>query len=597
MSPSNESLAIIDLGGQYCHMIARRLRDLGVRSDIREPETSAGDLASYAGIILSGGPRSVYEDDAPSVDEEILDLDVPVLGICYGHQLLAQIAGATVERRKGEYGPTTLTVLAEDALFRATPRQQTVWMSHSDVVTALPRGWEALAATSECTTAAIANLEARVFGVQFHPEVVHSEYGRAILRNFTESVCGVPVPESRESRVAALTRHVREVVGDRSVFFLVSGGVDSTVAFVLCSRAVGHDRVLGLYVDTGLMRKGETDELRQNLAAMGVADRVQVRDESARFLKALDGVIDPEEKRRIIGRLFVEVQSEALGELGIHEAKWVLGQGTIYPDTIESGGAQGRAALIKTHHNRCEEILQMLREGRVVEPIAELYKDEVREVGQELGLDARLTNRWPFPGPGLAIRCLGSGTEGPARPLAEPQLEGLEAVTLPLRSVGVQGDARTYREAAALRSPLDYERLRRISTSVCNEITTVNRVVAVVAGPDRPLEGLRVYRRGMTAERLETLREADFIVRRVLRETGLTDAVWQFPVVILPVGWDGGETIVLRPVCSEDGMTASVGELPEDVVRRMGEEILVLPSVELVVLDATSKPPGTIEWE
>src|SRR5205814_3851959 len=257
-------------------------------------------------------------------------------------------------------------------------------------------------------------------------------------------------------------------VGENSVFFLLSGGVDSTVAFVLCAKALPRDRILGVHVDTGLMRKGETEEFIANLKDLGLADRVHIRRESSRFLDALRAVTDPEKKRQIIGRLFVEVQADAMREYGIDEQCWLLGQGTIYPDTIESGGASGRAAVIKTHHNRCAEILHLLQNGRVVEPLADFYKDEVRRIGASLGLAAMLTNRWPFPGPGLAIRRLCSTTTIGSEPL-DPELGnlvdeyGYEGILLPIQSVGVQGDARTYRQTVALRGPLDYQALQTLS--------------------------------------------------------------------------------------------------------------------------------------
>ncbi len=399
MSTHKASLAIIDLGGQYCHLIARRLRDLGVEPAIYGPDVAPKQLRRCAGVILSGGPQSVYEPEAPQIKKGVLDLGVPVLGICYGHQLLAKMLGGHVTKRDGEYGHARLDVQVSDTLFRGTPRWQQVWMSHSDAVTQLPKGAATIASTERCETAAFADFKRRVFGVQFHPEVVHTEYGQDILRNFVRSVCKIRQRSTPGDRIPTLVEQIRQTVGDRSVFFLVSGGVDSTVAFVLCARALLKDRILGLYVDTGLMRQGETDELRANLAGLGLADRLIVRDASALFLEKLRGVTEPERKRHIIGRLFVEIQSEAMREYGIDPEHWLLGQGTIYPDTIESGGAAGRAALIKTHHNRCAEIRELMRQGRVIEPLAEFYKDEVRKVGSSLGLAPRLTNRWPFPGP------------------------------------------------------------------------------------------------------------------------------------------------------------------------------------------------------
>ena len=485
-----KTIAILDLGGQYCHLIGRQLRKFGVKSKIYGPEIRSDDLAKHAGIILSGGPQSVYEKDAPKTRSEILELQVPVLGICYGHQLLAQMLGAKVNKGEGEYGPTRLSVVAHDTLFSGTPDQQIVWMSHTDTVTKLPAKLTTLASTRQCPNAAFADLRRWFYGVQFHPEVVHTENGLQILRTFVSSVCGLRTSKNIKYRIKPLVEKIRARVGQKSVFFLVSGGVDSTVAFVLCARALPKERILGLYVDTGLMRKRETEELQANLARLGLLDRFQTRDRSVDFLKSLRGVTNPETKRQIIGRLFVRVQSEVMLELGIDDQHWLLGQGTIYPDTIESGGMRGLAAVIKTHHNRCPEILEMIEKGRIIEPLSEFYKDEVRKLGEVLGLERKLTNRWPFPGPGLAIRCLCSRSAAKAKKISNalrkfaPESD-YESVLLPIRSVGVQGDARTYRQVMALRvkrAELDYEKLQTLSTELCNVHTATNRVVVLISG-------------------------------------------------------------------------------------------------------------------
>jgi GMP synthase (glutamine-hydrolysing) len=328
-----------------------------------------------------------------------------------------------------------------------------------------------------------------------------------------------------------------------------------------------------------------------------------VRDERQRFLTALEGITAPEDKRHIIGRLFVETQSEAMREFGVDPDHWLLGQGTIYPDTIESGGDDRRAAVIKTHHNRCREIVELLEKGLVVEPLVHLYKDEVREVGRLLGLSAELINRWPFPGPGLAIRCLASTVDADVRPLdptvaSEVAAYGFEGVEIPIQSVGVQGDSRTYREIVAVRGPRNYEGLKRLSTRLCNLHTKVNRVIYAIDGRWSDLTTARVRRGSMVASRIEILRASDFIVRSAMREAGKTDDVWQFPVVLIPVTFGGGgESIVLRPVCSQDGMTASVAELPDSLLQSMVERISALQGVDAVFLDVTNKPPATIEWE
>lgn len=600
-----DGLAIVDLGGQYCHLIARRLRDLGVESTICGPDVVASNIVGARGVILSGGPRSVYETGAPRIDERILSMGVPVLGICYGHQLLAQMLGGSVEQACGEYGLAQLRVQANEPLFAGTCPSQPVWMSHGDAVMRLPEGMVILARTDRTRVAAFADLRRQYFGVQFHPEVVHTKWGGTILSNFALRVCGVVPSEDLHARVARLIDETRERIGERKVFFLVSGGVDSTVAFALCARAVSADKIVGLYVDTGFMRRGETAELRKNLRLVGLDKQLRIRDESRRFTEALRTVNEPEEKRRVIGRLFVEVQSEAMREYHIGESDWLLGQGTIYPDTIESGGARGQASVIKTHHNRCDEIRTLMARGLVIEPLVDFYKDEVRRIGAELGLDRKLTDRWPFPGPGLAIRCL-CKTVDEAVSAVDAAVAGYlsdynyEGTVLPISSVGVQGDARTYRHAIALATSegsFDYDRLSEISTALCNSDPNTNRVVQMIGVPQRELSTGVVRRAGMDPARIECLREADFVVRSILEESGLSDSVWQFPVVLLPLSFRGGETVCLRPVTSEDGMTATFGRLEPSVILRMAEEIRRIRGIDAVCLDVTSKPPATIEWE
>jgi GMP synthase (glutamine-hydrolysing) len=521
------------------------------------------------------------------------------LGICYGHQLLAQLLNAKVAPGRAEYGRSTLKITHPNSLFRDIPDDQTVWMSHGDSVLELPEHVDALAATDSCEIAAFADLERSLYGVQFHPEVAHTTHGVQVLRNFSQQICGISADQSLKSQVDHIVENIREKVGDRSVFFFVSGGVDSTVAFALCAKALPRDRVIGVYVDTGLMRKNETEELQILMDSAGLGDRLRIRYESDRFLRALNGVVDPETKRHIIGREFVRVQEDAMQELAINGNEWLLGQGTIYPDTVESGGTNSATALIKTHHNRCDEIRELIDQGKVIEPLSELYKDQVRRVGREIGLSELLTERWPFPGPGLAIRCLciEKSAETELRPADNlpPLAHGYTATHFPIRSVGVQGDFRTYREVVALSGPSeDYDRLSLISASLCNASKLYNRVVLHLAG--KTSNG-RVVAKSLTKDRLDLLREADHIVSHVMREDGLVDSVWQFPTVLIPVSFSGGETIVLRPINSQDGMTANFARVRATTLRRIAAEICQLKGIDAVFLDVTDKPPATIEWE
>lgn len=596
------SIAIIDLGGQYCHLISRRLRELGFSSSIYDYFVEPSQIAGHAGIILSGGPSSVNDDDPPRINPELLLLGCPVLGICYGHQLLAQERGATVTRGKSEFGASTIAAHTDNMLFEGTPSRQTVWMSHSDSVESVPSGFSVMASTAACETAAFGSDTLRVYGVQFHPEVDHSKYGARLLANFAQRVCGLTRREAGASRVETMLSEIRERADQDSVFFLVSGGVDSMVAFALCAKALGRDRVQGLYVNTGFMRKDETDELMANLEPLGLRDRVIVREEAETFFQALRVVSSPEQKRHIIGRLFVEIQSQAMRDLGIDEDGWLLGQGTIYPDTIESGGAKGRAAVIKTHHNRCAEIQHLIAKGRVIEPLADLYKDEVRDVGQELGFDTSLVRRWPFPGPGLAIRtlCVDTDSEG-ARgdPIALPKrFHEYRARSFPISSVGVQGDSRTYCRMVLVDGPLEYELLAQLSTWLCNENDGYNRVAYLVGACDEDfLARATVVAGSLSKQRVGRLQNADYLVRQIMAGCGLTDSVWQFPVVLLPLGARNGESIVLRPVDSVNGMTANFSRLSEPLLGQIWSELRSQSGIEAALLDITDKPPATIEWE
>jgi GMP synthase (glutamine-hydrolysing) len=431
--------------------------------------------------------------------------------------------------------------------------------------------------------------------VQFHVEVTHTPHGRQILSNFVHDICGCGQEWSAGERVATLEEQVRRASRNRRVFFFVSGGVDSTVAFTLATRALGRERVHGAYIDTGFMRQGETQEIAA--AFRGLGYDLEVVDASDQFFKALDGVAEPEAKRQIIGDMFIAVQDQAIARLGWGD-DWVLGQGTIYPDTIESGGTKS-SAKIKTHHNRVGKVEEMIRAGRVLEPISELYKDEVREVGRKLELPKELIERHPFPGPGLAIRCLCCQAEGIAE--AIPPIQGYAAVRLPLRSVGVQGDFRSYAHPTLLWGGLrTHGMLSEVSSLITNTQRESNRVTYLLGC--RVHQASRVWRAHpalLTRERITVLQEADGRVRQWLRDENLTAAVWQFPVVLLPLAADqsAGETIVLRPVESEDGMTAHVAPLDFAALDRLTARLMELPALDAVLLDISHKPPATIEWE
>ena len=554
-------------------------------AEVLPSDVPAAKIAGHRAVIISGGPASVYEPQSPKMDPEVLSSGQAVLGICYGQQLMAHLLGGVVQPgTKGEYGLAMLDAVPSGLLFRGAEGNQQVWMSHRDVVTKVPQGFQILASTGTCAIAAMGDPQRGLYAVQFHPEVVHTRHGRQILSNFLFDICGCTRDWDPSHRLPAIEQNIRDTVGNRNIFFFVSGGVDSTVAYTLCLRALGKDRVRGTYVDTGLMREGETAYVRNLFESLGSAD-FQVDDAGAEFLTALAGVRDPETKRHIIGEQFVKVQERILQSSHYLDGNWILGQGTIYPDTIESGGT-AKADLIKTHHNRVAGIQRLIEEKAIVEPLSYFYKDEVREIGRELGLPEEFLERHPFPGPGLAIRCLCAAESAPVQPLDEGWL-------IPVKSVGVQGDCRTYRPILAIQGGSLYER----SIQITNQLTSVNRVVAMIASRG-PMESLSVQSSSLTADRLARLRHADAIVRRLSDESGFEKQVWQFPVVLIPVGTaEAPDAVVLRPIDSVDGMTAQSVMMDSKLLDRITGQLLAVPGVCAVFYDLTHKPPATIEWE
>ncbi|MFC1525772.1 glutamine-hydrolyzing GMP synthase [Candidatus Latescibacterota bacterium] len=615
----SKGIAVLDFGGQYAHLITNRIRRLHAFAEIHPPDSPLDALEGVEGIILSGGPSSVYAEDSPPFNEAVLQSGLPVLGLCYGHQLICHRLGGMV--RPGdimEFGAAQLQVDKAVGVLKGMGESERIWMSHCDTVMEIPTGFEVLARTEDCPVAAMAHHERRIYGLQFHPEVTHTERGMQVLDNFLE-LCGCARDWTMEGFIESSMEELKAQAAGRNVFLLVSGGVDSTVCFLLLNQALGTDRVRGLHIDNGFMRKGETALVERLLGESGFAN-LQVVDASEEFLGRLAGIADPEEKRRRIGEEFVEVRDRVLGQLDLDPDEWLLGQGTLYTDTIESGGT-AHADVIKTHHNRVGVIEQLLAEGRVVEPLSQLYKDEVRELGEALGLPHHLVWRHPFPGPGLAVRvlcCDGEGGAGAVAPevvegaagLAAGAAEGLEIGVLPLLSVGVQGDLRTYAHPAVLRraqggasilptgddGPTGWHVLEQLSTELTNSLREINRVV-IQLGPSHRLR--QHMKTGyLTRGRLDLLREADAVVMGALERHELMERVTQMPTVLLPLSSNGvDESIVLRPITTSDFMTARFDRLPTPFLTEVAEELLALVGVEAVYYDVTHKPPGTVEWE
>jgi len=596
-----DTIAILDFGGQYTHLIANRIRRLGVYSEIVKNTIPASRCGDYKGIILSGSPHSVLETGSPSIDPAIFSLGIPVLGLCYGHQLMALSLGGTVGRGlHREYGIAEMKVHKKNALFDGLEDREQIWMSHGDAVEGAPEGFEIIASTKECNVTAMGNSALKLFGLQFHPEVTDTPHGMKILDNFIK-VCDC----RRDWNAAAFQKEIAADIikkcAGRKVFLLVSGGVDSTVAFTLLNNSLGSRQVMGLHIDNGLMRHEESEGILEYMKAHGF-DNLHIVNASDRFLKALQGIAEPEEKRRIIGKVFIEVKEKALRDFGLDPKEWILGQGTIYPDTIESAGTQ-HADRIKTHHNRVAAIMDLLEKGEIIEPLAQLYKDEVRELGKAIGLPDKLLWRHPFPGPGLGVRLLCSN--GKAVPLDDATQSrvqdlagkaGFSAMVLPLLSVGVQGDSRTYAHPALVRGKKDWNRLEELSTAITNSVRNVNRVVYGLRVEEDPR--YRLVEAYVTKERLDTLRAFDHIVTEALQRFDEYAAVWQMPVVMLPlVNKKGGQCGVLRPIMSQEAMTARFARLKDETIDFILDESIKIEGLGDIFYDVTHKPPGTIEWE
>ncbi len=599
-----DKIAVLDFGGQYAHLIANRIRRLGVYSEIFDGETPASKLLDYKGIILSGGPSSVREKNATKCDLGIFELGVPILGICYGHQLIAYSLGGEVEKGAvREYGPATVNFSETKSIFEGQSDIEQVWMSHFDQVMKVPDDFFVVGSTEDCPIAAMANYEKNIFGIQFHAEVTHTPNGKLILENFV-NLTNAKREWDLTKYIESIGEEIKKKVGNKKVFLLISGGVDSTTAFLLLAKALGNEKVYGLFVDTGFMRMNEKKEVEESLKKIGVTN-LHVYDASEEYFKELSGIYDPEEKRKIIGDLFLKVQQKVSDELKLNPDEWILGQGTIYPDTIETGGTK-HADKIKTHHNRVPAIQKLIEEGKIIEPINQLYKDEVRLVAEKLGLASELVWRHPFPGPGLAVRCLcAKGDDYPANVSELEQkinemasASGFKAKVLPVKSVGVQGDERSYKHPVLLYGgQLDWDALSNLGSQMTNQFSEINRVVFGLNNSD--FGTLTTHNSYLTKERISVLQEADKIVMDYIKEAKIDRDIWQFPTVLVPLGLDsqGGECVVLRPVNSEEAMTANfyrmeIGKLNE-LVKRLGS----LRGISGIFYDITNKPPGTIEWE
>lgn len=582
------TIAVLDFGGQYTHLITQRIRKLGVYAAIENPDLSTVTANEYTGIILSGGPDSVLSINCIDYNHQIFDLQIPILGICYGHQLICKHFGAKINKgRTTEYGSATLSLKEPDNPNLVNTINGQVWMSHSDTVEELPNCLWASASTENCEIAAVQHLSKRIYGVQFHPEVKHTPDGDKLFEKFLQ-ICNCKFGWSMENYLDYSISKIQKQCDNKSVFMLLSGGVDSTVAFTLLTRALG-DRVLGLHIDNGFMRYKESEQVVQALKIKNLC----VVDASAQFYEALENVVDPQEKRKIVGNLFLDVQQQELERLGLGE-EWLLGQGTIYPDTIESGATK-HSNVIKTHHNRVDRVQELIAAGKIIEPIVDLYKDEVREIGTLLGLPKDLIWRHPFPGPGLSIRILCNLGNGTNLDVLEYKINkfishtGLRALPLPIKSVGVQGDARTFAHPVLLCGKTDWNNIAKISTAITNHFSEINRVLWC----EKVWKRAYLTNATMNKKRIEKLQSVDHLVTQFLHDKKLYDKFWQCPVVLIPCSSEPNEeSIVLRPVESTEAMTANFARMDFETLQELNNKLSYN-----VLYDVTNKPPGTIEWE
>lgn len=620
-------IVVLDFGSQYAHLIAKRFRMMGYYSEIALPSAGLETFKNAKGIVLSGGPSSIYDKNAPEFNSEILKLDIPILGLCYGHYVLQTgYNGKAQKALVGEFGFATLELNqnVKCPLFEEIASPQQVWMSHQDAVVKPGDGFETVGSTKDCEFAALQNLEKKRFSLQFHCEVKDTPCGNKILENFAK-FCGMEKNWDQDTVLNHIIDSIKNQADDKNVLLFLSGGVDSTVAFALLNKALGQERVLGLHIDNGFMRKNESKKVEEAYKNHGFSNFI-VEDASKTFLKAVENLTDPQKKRMAIGENFITVRNEVVAKQKFDENKWLLAQGTLYPDIIESGGTKN-SNVIKTHHNRVDGIQKLIEKGLIIEPLKDLYKDEVRAIGKKLGLEDELVMRHPFPGPGLSINVLcsnGTMTDNDKEEFKKAQeeiskvqlemfcekcSENLEKYILPVKSVGVQGDFRTYRfpsvisfakmENGFYHLPKKWEKLEAASSQITNSASFINRtIIRLWQNPSVKDEALKLQEGYCTKDRLDQTRDADDIVLTALHKSGWYNKIFQHLTINLPYASSKERcSFVLRPLCSEDVMTARFAQLPQNLLMDIVQEISKLPYVDAIFFDLTNKPPATFGWE
>ena len=616
-----EKLAILDCGGQYTKVIDRRVRELGVKSDIFPINVKSEDLKDYKSVILSGGPNNIGEAQRLNFDSNIFELGVPVLGICYGMQLMSDhFEGVVDSNVKKEYGQCDVWVDTNATIFDGLSENQKVLMSHGDTVKVTPKGFSVIAKSGDAI-AAIGNAEKRMYGFQFHPEVDLTENGMKMLDNFIRKVAEYKEVYALEDRIETSIKMIQEKVGDNKIIVLVSGGVDSAVTAALLVKALNPENIYAIHIDSGFMRKNESDIVCENLKKLGMKNLIRenakdyfmntIVETEEGPIGPLCETIDPEKKRRIIGEIFIQIANQVIERLGLDKENTFIAQGTLRPDLIESGNPDisGFAHKIKTHHNDVEIVRQARKKGLIVETNADWHKDEVRKVARKLGLDEEIASRQPFPGPGLAIRLICHDKNDEAVITAE-EVETLNKILrntgnngtiLPIKSVGVQGDARSYRNLCLIegqKTDFDWKNVTDKAKEITDTINTINRV-GYILNKSNFSEEIKCFNMKIEDENVELLREIDKIVTTKLEECKVNQTF----AVLIPIGITKKYSIAIRTFVTNDFMTGRPGEIGKEVEKEKIDDIVQEieskfgDKIEFVIYDVTSKPPATTEWQ
>ena len=616
-----EKLAILDCGGQYTKVIDRRVRELGVKSDILPINVKSEELQEYQSIILSGGPNNISDKQRLSFDEKIFELRKPVLGICYGMQLMSDHFGGVVDSNiVKEYGQNEIWIDNTVSIFNGMAETQKVLMSHGDTVKNVPNGFKVIGKSGEAI-AAIGNEEKRMYGLQFHPEVDLTEEGMKILENFIRKVAKYQDFYALDDRIETSIKMIKEKVGNNKVVVLVSGGVDSAVTAALLVKALNPDNVYAIHIDSGFMRKNESDVICENLKKLGLKNLIRenakdiffntVVEVEGKKIGPLVDTIDPETKRQIIGEIFIRLANNVIERLGLDPEHTFIAQGTLRPDLIESGNPEisGFAHKIKTHHNDVAIVREARKKGLIVETNSDWHKDEVRKVARMLGLEESIASRQPFPGPGLAIRLLCHDKSEEVvitqeevekiNEIVEPK--GEKAQIIPIKSVGVQGDARSYRNLGILYGngmDFDWDNVTTVAKQITDSINTINRIGYILNVKDVN-QKIECFNMKINDECVDLLRELDKIVTSNLEESKVNQTF----AVLLPIGITKKYSVAIRTFVTNDFMTGRPGKIGAEVDKTIIEKVVkeiedkFSDKIEFVIYDVTSKPPATCEWQ